>query len=111
MPMFLLTSLIFSTVKVTSIRPRGKIEIVCSKKEGEDICLVKNNSVGFNIGYADRFSGVFQLPHGQDEFEDSEIVLLSVLCMIVLQGGGTWAQEFIGRESTCYCNLQMQRVA
>ena len=100
-----LVNLISNAVKFTRTRTNAEIEIGCKKDGSEHVCYVKDNGVGFNMGYSDRLFGVFQRLHTQDEFEGTGIGLANVRRIIALHGGRTWAEGSVGQGATVYFTL------
>ena len=100
-----LVNLLSNAIKFTSTRPCAEIEIGCRNDGSENICLIKDNGVGFNMEYADRLFGVFQRLHTQEEFEGLGIGLANVRRIISLHGGRTWAEGSPGQGATVYFTL------
>jgi len=100
-----LVNLISNALKFT--RPRGpaEIEIGCQVQQTENIIYIRDNGVGFDMGYADRLFGVFQRLHRSDEFEGTGIGLANVRRIISRHGGRTWAEGKVNQGSTFYFSL------
>ncbi len=98
-------NLISNAMKYTSRRERPEICISCEHTDEEDIFIVKDNGVGFDMRYKDRLFGVFQRLHSQEEFEGIGIGLANVRRIVGRHGGRTWAEGKLNEGATFYFSI------
>ena len=100
-----LTNLISNAVKFTSRTENRKIEIGCDSKNGENICYVKDNGVGFDMRYVDKLFGVFHRLHNERDFEGTGIGLATIKRIIDQHGGRVWAEGNVDHGAQFYFSL------
>jgi len=100
-----LENLIGNAWKYTSKTSDACIEFGMQTQEGNQVCFVRDNGVGFNMHYADKLFVAFQRLHSPEEFEGTGIGLATVGRIIYRHGGQVWAEAEVGRGACFYFTL------
>ncbi len=97
-----LSNLLSNAVKYSLPKGRAVIEIGGEDTGEETIYQVKDNGVGFDMGYYDKLFGVFQRLHSDEEFEGTGVGLAIVKRIVHRHGGSVWAEGKVN-EGAVFC--------
>jgi DNA-binding response OmpR family regulator len=100
-----LTNLIGNSFKYTRSRDHAQIEVEGRAETDENLYLVRDNGVGFEMDYAHKLFGIFQRLHSSDEFEGTGVGLSLVQRVIQRHGGRVWAEAKPNQGATFYFAL------
>ena len=106
-----LDNLLRNAWKFTKDCDEAHIAVGASVVNGELVCFVRDDGVGFDVAYADRLFRPFERLHAYDEFEGTGIGLALVRRIVVRHGGRVWAESHLGEGATFYFTLAPRRSA
>lgn len=107
----LLDNLLRNAWKFTRPRATAHIEVGAETRNGELVCFVRDDGVGFEEGYADRLFRPFERLHAHEEYEGTGIGLALVRRIVVRHGGRVWAESRPNEGATFYFTLAPRRPA
>lgn len=92
--------------KYTGEQDEAIIEFGKKEIEGETVCFVRDNGIGFPMEYADQLFVPFQRLPGTDKFKGHGIGLATVARIVRRQGGRVWAESQPGKGATFYFTVK-----
>lgn len=101
----LLENLLGNAWKYSSKMDLAIIEFGQMVKDGQTVCFVRDNGVGFDAAKAENIFVAFQRLHSRQEFEGTGIGLSIVQKIVNCHQGRIWAESTVGEGATFYFTL------
>lgn len=101
----LVDNLLRNAWKFTSTRIDGLIEFGSRVVDGETVCYVRDNGVGFDPDQAERIFLPFQRLHDPSLYEGHGVGLATVKRIVTVHGGRVWAEGAPDEGATVYFTL------
>lgn len=98
-------NLLSNAWKFTSENDAARIEFGFRDIDGEWVCYVRDNGVGFDTAYVNKLFTPFQRLHDRTEFPGTGVGLATVQRIIGRHGGTVWADGKPGHGATFYFKL------
>jgi len=103
-------NLLGNAIKYTSGSVVASVEIGQKIIDGEKVCFVRDNGIGFNMEHAKNLFVPFCRLHAESEFEGTGIGLATVRRIIEKHNGRIWAEAKQGKGATFYFTLGVPEV-
>ena len=100
------TNLLDNALKYSRTRDTIRIEIGAEHRDGETVCFIRDNGVGFDPKYAGKLYQVFQRLHLPEEFEGDGIGLAIIQRIVHRHNGRTWAESTPGQGAAFFFTLK-----
>lgn len=101
----MMENLLVNSWKFSKKLPDACIEFGSDIQNGEKVYYVRDNGVGFDMGYSGKLFGLFQRLHAGDEYEGTGIGLATVQRIVERHNGRIWAESVVGKGATFYFTL------
>lgn len=101
----ILQNLITNALKFSAGKAEPLVEISSRNVDGEAVCYVRDNGVGFDPQYTDQLFGMFRRLHNEREFPGTGVGLAIVKRLVERHGGRIWPQSQPGAGATFFFTL------
>ena len=101
----LIDNLLRNAWKFTAERTAARIEVGCTRKDGETVFFVRDDGAGFDQTYADKLFKPFQRLHDAKRFPGTGIGLATVMRVVSRHGGRVWAEGVPDQGAAFYFTL------
>ncbi|MCC7370313.1 MAG: HAMP domain-containing protein [Chloroflexi bacterium] len=95
-----LQNLLANAWKFTRGKTHPRVECGAVLQDGQKICYVRDNGVGFDPTKADKLFRAFQRLHDAHDFEGTGVGLATVQRIVHRHGGRVWADGSVGSGAT-----------
>ncbi len=93
-------NLLGNAFKFTQKAPRARIEFGRERHDGNDMFVLRDNGVGFDMAHVNKIFEAFERLHGEDEFDGTGIGLTTVERIVRRHGGRIVAEGEPDRGAT-----------
>jgi signal transduction histidine kinase len=100
-----LDNLLGNAWKFTAKRDRATIEVGTVRRDGAEVCFVRDDGAGFDPQHAGKLFSAFQRLHSADEFDGTGLGLTIVHRIIQRHGGRIWAEAAVDGGAAFYFAL------
>ena len=101
-----LENLLGNSWKYTAKRPRARIELGGTVRDGRDAYFVRDDGAGFDMAYSNKLFKPFSRLHSPGEFEGTGIGLATVQRIVERHGGRIWGEGAVDKGATFYFTLE-----
>jgi PAS domain S-box-containing protein len=98
-------NLISNAIKYSSRNKKALVEISCKKIKNENVFIVKDNGIGFDMKFAENLFVVFNRMSQDNSFEGTGVGLSIVHSIICQHGGRIWAEAEKNKGAAFYFTL------
>lgn len=98
-------NLIGNALKYSANKDVPQIEIGMDVSDGENVILVRDNGVGFDMAHAPTLFGVFRRFHADSDFPGTGVGLAIVKRIIERHNGRVWAESALDSGTTFFFTL------
>jgi signal transduction histidine kinase len=100
-----LSNLFSNALKYSRGREKRRIVVTGRREGNENIYVIADNGVGFDMRFAKKLFGVFERLHRSDQYEGTGVGLAMVARIVRRHGGRVWAESQPGSGARIYFTL------